>query len=391
MQLLFFCASLEPGRDGVGDYTRRLAGACAARGHGCTAIALHDPHVARATDLTEDGMRLIRLPAAAPWPGRLACAIGHQRRLAPDWVSWQFVAYGFNPRGLVPSELWQGAAHLSGSRCHVMMHELWIGLEAGSGWLARAAGWRQRWRVLRLLDQLSPDCVQTSNAAYQSALRDEGLLAGVTGVFGNVPVADGFPGRAATIGRWLPDAAGFDAPPLVSLTFGTLHPQWRPAATADWLVSTAGRLARAPALIVIGRAGSHAAAILDLFRRRGVTVRATGELDATAISHLLRAADFGIAPHPWALIGKSGAAAAMLEHGLPVLVPRDEWRLRRASATAAAAPGDPLLVRLAGLDAARTDRWLASRRPPEPALPRIADDFLAALGRWSPRSPALLG
>lgn len=26
MTILFLCGSLEPGRDGVGDYTRRLAG-----------------------------------------------------------------------------------------------------------------------------------------------------------------------------------------------------------------------------------------------------------------------------------------------------------------------------------------------------------------------------
>jgi len=108
-------------------------------------------------------------------------------------------------------------------------------------------------------------------------------------------------------------------------------------------------------------------------------------LDATTLSHLLRAADFGLAPHPWALIGKSGAAAAMLDHGLPVLVPRDEWRLR-GGAGPGTADGDPLLVRLAGLDAAATDRWLARRHEPRPALPRITDAFLQTLAE--PLRPA---
>ena len=101
-----------------------------------------------------------------------------------------------------------------------------------------------------------------------------------------------------------------------------------------------------------------------------------------------RRADLGIASHPWALIGKSGAAAAMLEHGLPVLVPRDDWRLRGASTSSANAT-DVLLVRLAGLDPSHTDHWLATRRAPASALRRIAGDWLDALA-LPPAGTALL-
>jgi hypothetical protein len=389
MNILFLCGSLEAGRDGVGDYTLRLAGECAAREHGCTVIALHDPYVERVTDMTPGNVRLIRLPATEPWPERLACAAQHLQRLAPDWVSWQFVAQGFHPRGFLPAALLQNAPDLRGPRCHVMLHEPWLGLEAGAAWRSRAIGWLQRRGVLCLLDQLGPDCLQTSNAAYQQALMREGLDAGVLELFGNVPIADDFPGKGTTLARWLPASLHhIGSAPLVALTFGTLHPQWQPAATVDWLLATARRLGRPPALIALGRAGSHAAAILDAFRQQGIPVGLTGELDAAAISHLLCAADLGIAPHPWALIGKSGAAAAMLEHGLPVLVPRDDWKLRGAAPLPPAAP-DPLLVRLAGLDAARTDRWLAARRAPESALPRTADAFLEAMEPTSSPSSAL--
>jgi hypothetical protein len=261
----------------------------------------------------------------------------------------------------------------------VMLHELWLGLETGSGWRARAIGWLQRRGVLCLLDRLDPDCLETSNAAYQCALRREGIEAGVLGLFGNVPIAENFPGKETPLARWLPAASGRPgAAPFVALTFGTLHPQWRPAATVDWLFATARRLGRAPAVIAIGRAGSHAATILDVFRRQGITVRMTGELAAANVSHLLRAADCGIAPHPWALIGKSGAAAAMLDHGLPIVVPRDDWHLRGNGISDDDA-GNPLLTRLAGLDPAGTDRWLARRCAPQAALPRIADEFLQAL------------
>ncbi|HSY54112.1 MAG TPA: glycosyltransferase [Opitutaceae bacterium] len=388
MQLLFICTSLEPGRDGVGDYTRRLAGECATRGHSCTVIALHDPHVEQVTDLTPDNVRLIRLPATDPWPGRLTFAIQYLRRIAPDWVSWQLVAYGFHQRGFLPAALLQNAPDLRGPRCHVMLHELWLGLEVGASWRARAIGWLQHRGILCLLDQLDPDCMQTSNTSYQHALSREGFEITVLGLFGNVPIADDS-SNVMPLARWLPVSVnGIGAVTFTALTFGTLHPQWKPDATVDWLLATARRLGRPPALIAVGRVGSHATAILDRFRQQGIQVEVTGELDTATVSHLLRAVDFGIASHPWALIGKSGAAAAMLDHGLPVLVPRDDWRLRGASSLQPAAL-DPLLDRLAGLDDVRTTRWLAGRRSPKSALPRTTDALLESMERTSPHSAAL--
>lgn len=388
MNLLFICGSLEAGRDGVGDYTRRLAGACVAHGHECTVLALHDPHVVRRVDMTLEDVRLIRLPANEPWPDRLVCAARHVRDVGPDWVSWQLVAYGFHPRGFLPAALLQAAPGLRGPRCHVMLHELWLGLEAGASLRSRAIGWLQRRGVLCLLEQLDPDCVHSTQAAYQQALQREGVVAGLLPLFGNVPVVAGPPGPVSPLAPWLPATTGQSpAAPLVALTFGTLHPQWRPSATVEWLISTSRRHGRVPALVAVGRAGAHAPAILGAFRQRGIHVGVTGELQPAEVSAVLRAADLGIGAHPWELIGKSGAATAMLEHGLPVLVPRDDWKLRRG-APVTPATNDPLLIRLAGLDAGTTDSWLSARRPPASRLPAITDTFLETLGLFS-AEPAL--
>jgi len=364
MKILFFCTSLEPGCDGVGDYTRRLAGECAARGHDCTLIALNDPHALRASDTTSEELRLIRLPATDAWPDRIAVASALVRRLAPDWVSWQLVAQGFHPRGFLPTALLQSASSLRGPRCHVMLHELWLGLEVGAPCKHRAFGWLQRHGVVCLLSRLDPDVIHTSNAAYAHALAGEGYYAEVLALFGNVPA-----GPAVNVPS--PTA-------LTGTTFGTLHPQWQPTATVEWLRSTALRHGRTPVLLVLGRAGAHAPMLLSKFTGKGVRVETTGELSPAELSRYFQSADFGIAPHPWVLLGKSGAAAAMLDHGLPVLAPRDEWRLRGAS-TPRIEDDEPLCARLADLDVASTDRWLASRREPESALPRVATAFLHSL------------
>jgi hypothetical protein len=381
MKLVFFCGALEAGRNGVGDYTRRLAAACVAQGVDCTVIALHDPYVTRTSDRSAGNVRLLRLPAAESWPDRLATAARQLRLLEPDWVSWQLVAQAFHPRGFLPTSLLKQAPTLRGTRCHVMMHELWLGLETGASWRSRGIGWLQRRGLLCLLDQLDPDCLHTSNPAYQQALATEGYDAGILSLFGNIPVDEKSSGPENPLTRWLPDltrpeSAG--ARPLVALTFGTLHPQWHPAATVKWFAATAQRLGRTPALVALGRIGDRGAKLLSEFRRQGIPVGLTGELADAYVSQLLRTADFGIAPHPWALMGKSGAAAAMLDHGLPVLVPRDEWHLR--GGTEADLSGvDRLLARLKDLDAAATDRWLARRQTPRPALPRVTAAFLKSL------------
>lgn len=386
MTLLFICAALEQGRDGVGDYVRALAGECVRRGHACTIIALHDPFVADVVETTTFELCLIRYPADQSWAERLASATADLRRIAPDWVSWQFVAYGFHARGFLPGNLLQNARKLRGTRCHIMLHELWLGLASGSGFRERALGWLQRRGVVCLLDQLEPDVLHTSNSAYKEALGREGYAVEVLGLFGNLPVAERPSHGTSPFASWLRAGSDpADVAPLVGVTFGTLHPQWRTQATVDWLLATARRKDRVPALLALGRAGEHAARIVDCFRRGGVEVGETGELDSLTVSRLLGAADFGIAPHPWALMGKSGAAAAMLDHGLPVLVPRDDWRLRGGTPSPETETIDPLLTRLAGLGEAATDRWLAARRAPSPTLPRVADDFLQALENVSNR------
>ena len=44
MKIVFLCGSLEPGRDGVGDYTRMLAAEIIRKGHNAAIVALADKY-----------------------------------------------------------------------------------------------------------------------------------------------------------------------------------------------------------------------------------------------------------------------------------------------------------------------------------------------------------
>jgi hypothetical protein len=54
MNIVFICGCLEPGVDGVGDYSRRLAGELIRMGNKVQLISLNDYHIdTRTTELQE--------------------------------------------------------------------------------------------------------------------------------------------------------------------------------------------------------------------------------------------------------------------------------------------------------------------------------------------------
>lgn len=377
MKIAFLCTSLAPGRDGVGDYVRQLAAACTRAGHECLLIALHDRHLPPPATLVQRGNEL-RWSASLSWPRRAAMLAERLREFDPHWVSWQVVPYGFHPKGIIPRGAFQLIAAARPWPAQAMLHELWVGLAASDPLRLRVMGMLQRRQLLAFLGQLAPACIHTTNTAYQLALAYHGWPSELLPLFGNMPVlpvsrADAEAELLAAAGAALPAA-----PRWTGVLFGTLHPQWDPEPTLTWLQQAAVEGDRPITLLALGRLGAHGTRLLAELARRpgGIRVCPIGPQPPERISHLLQACDFGLATHPWALIEKSGSTATLLEHGLPVLVPRDDWRPRRG---AVGSPRDPLLRRLGDLPPAGFPRWLAERRDPAPRLPALAARFLAQL------------
>ncbi|HEX2099160.1 MAG TPA: hypothetical protein VHF69_00770 [Candidatus Synoicihabitans sp.] len=390
LRIAFLCSSLNPGGDGVGDYVRCLAAACARRGHSVLAIALHDRAVAARHEETDtSGATWLRLPARSPWSQRIAATRERVAALGADVISWQFVSYGFHPKGFLEPALLELARAVRAPAQQVMLHELWIGLATGEPVKNRWMGWWQRRGLLRWLHEVQPNVLHTSNAAYVAALAEQGWRAEILPLFGNIPIqlVARYHARE-TVDALFPNSTSEDQM-LVALTFGTLHPQWDPMPTARGWAATAKKLRRPPALLITGRTGPRSKLVQQVFADASVRTIVLGERAADEISRLLQGVDCGIVAHPWALLGKSGVATAMREHGLPILVPRDDWHLRdRVSAAVAI---DPLCRRPDQLGSATeiTD-WLEGRRPPQPYLPAVTDAFLHALAHPPAIAPRVL-
>ena len=388
MRITFLTSCLEPGKDGVGDYTRDLAASCLAQGSAARLIALNDRYVGAPVEEVQVARRTeietLRLPACAPWGNRMRSAAHFLQQRPADWLSLQFVCYGFHPKG-IPIGLGRHLAPLVGDRrLHVMLHELWIGARRGAGLRERLVGSIQRQAVRSLIGRLRPAAIHTSNAGYAKLLADAGIHARLLPLCGSIPIATDvdagwLEGELLKLGAEPPAGApggeawrfGF---------FGVLPEQWAPEPLFTYVAEAAERAGRAVAVLSIGRLGTGEGLWRDMQARYGGRFRFVrlGERSPAEVSMFLQTIDFGIATSPWQLIGKSASTAAMLDHGLPVIVPRDDVDL---GAVGALVDHDPLLERMTPT----LPQWLLQvrRRQPRESLSALSARFTADIDMQS--------
>lgn len=376
MRIALLCSSLAPGRNGVGDYTRALATELDRQGHPCLAIGLADTEAA-----LEDGAPVVRLAASRPWAERRMHAQVALAGFAPDWVSLQFVAYAWQPRGYAFGLADRLAPLFGRRRRHLMFHELWVGLNRHDRFVNRLHGLLQRRAILGLHRTLRPQLVHAQAPVYVATLASEGIAATRLPLFGNLPLAPG--DRRTTQLRLLSEHAPQLAPEQVLFAgwFGTVHPEWDGPELLARVAAAAHGSGRHLVLLALGRTGAGGAALLGHLQQHplpGCTVVDAGETSAPDASRLLSALDFALTANPVALVPKSGTVAACLDHGLPVLVSRHDWQPRgRIAVPPNDEPGVVFSPPGAAID---LPALLALRRPPRARLPAIAAQFAADLG-----------
>ena len=317
MTLLFICASLEPGKDGVGDYTLKLAVELEKLGWRIKIIALRDKYVAEVTEqksIAGNELEYIRIPARLANHRRMKIAAAFVNRYQPDWISLQYVPYGFSDKG-IPVLLANGLAGFGENyRWHIMVHEVFVG--RGLGWKMDIVDYLQKYSLKKLCDRLDP-VVHTSIPQYRSLLAQIGIQAELLPLFGNIDIAPVEAAKATTD----PDKPKI----LEGIYFGITPERNRFYQFAAGLAKFCMEQKTPVHVKFCGRSGSKVddfiAVIKSYCPSDLLTISQTGELPAEELSRLFSTADFGIARVPPQLIGKSGSAIAMLEHGLPLWIP----------------------------------------------------------------------
>ena len=325
MRIVFLCGSLEPGKDGVGDYTRRLAAALIKQGHYAAAVALNDKHVNTSLPGMQDiegiSLPVLRLPAGLNGTQVFDAAIAWIDAFDPNWLSLQFVPFAFHPKGLA-SQLSSLLLRLGKKRkWHIMVHELWVGMDKKAAKKQVLWGLLQRRLIRSLFARLQPAVIHTQSLLYQAQLSKLGIHPDYLPLFSNIPAM----GK-----RYIhPGQNGMEKPAAVSMVlFGTILAG---APIEDFAVEAAayGLKNGIPvSLTMVGRVGGGQERWVNACKAAGLTVSLLGEQPAERISAVLANATIGISTTAMALADKSGAVAAMHEHGIPVLCVSAVWQPR---------------------------------------------------------------
>lgn len=336
MTLLFLLGCAEPGADGVGDYTRRLAGEMLRKGYRVLLVATHDcvAEAAREEQAVSDtSVPVVRIPRGWNDHERFALLTDVLKQETVDWVSVQYVPYAFQPRGLPYLFTGRLAQILAPYRTQVMFHECWVGISRTSPLKHRLIGPLQAYVARRMIRIMAPEWVTTSNELYQRVLKRGGIRAGLLPLFSNIPFAP-FP-APSTKKDVKPSVANFleEAPArlrnrsLVCGVFGTIYPETNLGEELKRLLAQAQHDDRELLLVAFGRSGKTGTARLDEIEAAfGTDLRVIrlGELGAASISAVMQCLDVSISCTPRQHLGKSGVFAALRRHGVRVIANVDE-------------------------------------------------------------------
>ncbi len=318
MKILFVCGSLEPGKDGVGDYVQVLASRLRLLGHEIFALSLNDRYI-KENFYKTDG--IYRISYELSWNSKKTIARNLINDFGPDLISFHFVPFSFNNKGLLGKEKSFLADILYGYPLHLMLHELWV-----EGHTLKLKLWSllQRRAIISLINLLKPLYLHTSNEYYIHRLMKYGFRSNLYPVFSNISFSSKsyiLYDKLKTLDSGIEDWYNSEVP--VFMSFGSIHPQAKWDELIDLIIKEYGMAI----FVSIGRMGPGEKVWSDLKKKYKSLLKfiEIGNLDSEELSCIIRQADFGITTNPEALLKKSGSVAAFLEHGVPVLYMRREY------------------------------------------------------------------
>jgi hypothetical protein len=314
MKILFICGSVEPGKDGVGDYTRRFCGELIRKGHEVHVLALCDYQVSSYTadhQVVEETTVIVnRIPISTSNNQRFIWSQDILNEFQPDWISLQFVPYSFNPKGL-PFWLPSFLKKLKGNhKWHIMFHELWLGIDMESSFRHKCIGKLQQLIVKKTVHNTKPYFISTQNKLYQFFLQSHNIGADILPICGNIPVA--------AIKKYSNEFTQF-------VLFGTIHPGAPFKDFVEDLIANSNRFKKIIKFIFIGKNGSELTNYTTVLENCNICYEVLGIQSEMIISQVLINSDYGISTTPYFQTEKSGVYAAYREHHINTICVSRKW------------------------------------------------------------------
>lgn len=321
MNLLFICGSAEIGRDGVGDYTRRLCGRLIRAGHKAQILALCDQNIYYTSEsqvIEETSVTVHRIPVLTDNKQRLTCLQGVLKDFEPDWISLQYVPYSFNPKGL-PFWLPYYLKKIRGNhKWHIMFHELWLGIDAESSLRHKLIGKLQQLIAKKIIQNTKTHFVNTQNKLYQYFLQSQNINAEILPICGNIPLT--------SVKKEAREFVQF-------VLFGTIHNGAPFENFIQDLMINSGQFSKPIKFVFIGKNGPELANYTEVLDFYNIRYEVLGIQSEYLISQVLSNSDFGISTTPYYQSEKSGVFAAYKEHKITAVCVSREWTPTRGQYT----------------------------------------------------------
>jgi len=314
MKIIFLCGSAEPGKDGVGDYTRRLCGELVRNGHDAQILSICDHQANSFTCEYQEvkGIEVVvhRIPISISNNQRFIWSQEILNIFLPDWISLQFVLYSFNPKGL-PFWLPSFLKKLKGNhKWHIMFHELWLGIDIESSIRHKCIGKLQKLIIVKIIHKIRPQIINTQNQLYQFFLKSHNIAATILPICGNIP---------------LTAVKNKEKKNTQFVLFGTIH---HGAPFEDFisdLVSNRFKLNNPIKFIFIGKNGIELLNYTTILDNYNIFYEVFGIQSENVISQVLIDSDFGISTTPYFQTEKSGVYAAYREHLINTICVSRAW------------------------------------------------------------------
>lgn len=323
MKIIFFCSSSEDGKDGVGDYTKKLAANLSKKGINTLIVSINDKyehHIWQGIQEVDDiQLKSVRLSNLLLWNKKIAFLNKLIQEFQPDWVSLQYVPYGFNKKG-IPFYLPYNLSKLKGNfKWHIMFHEVWIGISTISPFSHKVYGYFQKKIVERLLKTLKPELITTTNVLYQLVLKEKKIEAKRLPLFSNINNENEDADYLQSIEKRYNVSFKDDSYYKLGI-FGTLYPEANLSFVIPQFLNQ-NRVYQKTIIIIFGK--NNRPEELNKLKRnlkQHVIFAELGELSEKKVSTVMNILDEAILCTPLEFIGKSGAYAALRLHKVKVAI-----------------------------------------------------------------------
>lgn len=326
MRILFLCGSIEPGRDGVGDYVRLLAKKLTENMHTISILALSTHHIMHEQYGIEvyDGTSVETLSIPAEYLGnkRNLLAKSFIEKVNPELISLQFVIFSYHKKGL-PFRLGYDLKNIAPhARWQIMFHEIWIGLQLNASVKYRIWGFLQQQIIKSIVDKLKPVKVHTHTRLYKAALELLYPQVTILPLFSNIPKLT-LRNKNADLKDSLRDKTIFSF-----VIFGTIHPGAPIIEFAQEAAEYAAINSTDLVFKFIGRNGKELSHWQTILEGNGFLCITIGECEEEQIACILDSANAGISSSSFLTLEKSGTVAAFRDFSLPVLCVAKYWESR---------------------------------------------------------------